>query len=338
MRPSFFGFITVFNMANKLADRCKGRWRDIIGQLGLLDLKALDGKDSPCPMCGGVDRFRFYRGPDQSYGRWYCRGCYEGGDGIKLVMRITGLDFKGAAKVIESVIGESGWTPPNTINGVGADKPRDPLKAWREGQPIVEGCAAYAYLAGRSVAPTAVEAASLRFHPALFHWPTQAKWPAMIAAVGPYGAPAVTCHQTFVEFDGSDKAPIEKPKLFPAGASPRGCGVWFNIADIEHGLVVCEGVESTLSAMRLYGLPAGVAALSDNGIRFLDLPPMPLASRIRVFADHDELGQGLAAAKDAARRWIVEGRAVTVSMASEAGEDANDVWARRLKAQKEAAA
>jgi putative DNA primase/helicase len=316
-------------MSNKLADRCKSRWKDILGYLGLLDLKALSGKDSPCPMCGGVDRFRFSDKNKfgESVGRWYCRGCYEGGDGIKLVMKITGLDFKGAAEKIESVIGKSTWTPPNTYAGVGAgDKPRDPLKAWKEGQPLVEGCAAWTYLAGRGIGLALVEAASLRFHPALFHHPTKSKWPAMVALVASHDGTLMTCLQTFLEFDGSGKAPIEKPKLFPAGASPRGCGVWFGKADLGHEFIV--------AAMRLYGAPAGCAALSDNGIRFLDLPLMPSASRVRIFADNDELGQGLAAAKDAARRWIAEGRKVTVTMASEAGEDANDVWMRRLKAQK----
>jgi putative DNA primase/helicase len=324
-------------MSNKLADRCQGHWKDILGYLGLLSFMALDGKDSPCPMCGGVDRFRFYRGPDQSYGRWYCRGCYEGGDGIKLVMRITGLDFKGAAAKIESVIGKSNWTPPNTNDGIGADgKLRDPLKAWKEGQPIVEGCVADRYPRARGIELTPVEALVLRFHPALWHWLTKSKWPAMVALVATHDGTPLTCLQTFLEFDGSGKAPIERPKLFPAGASTRGGGVWFNIADIERGLIVAEGIESTLSAMRLYGLPAGCAGLSDNGVRYLDLPAS--ARKIRIFADHDALGQGLAAAKDAARRWIAEGRTVTVSMASEAGEDANDVLMRRLKAQKDIAA
>jgi hypothetical protein len=82
--------------------------------------------------------------------------------------------------------------------------------------------------------------------------------------------------------------------------------------------------------MRIYGACAGVAGLSDNGIRFLDLPPQ--AHTVRVFADNDVEGQGLAAAHDAARRWRAEGRIVTVSCASNVGEDANDVWVRRFKA------
>jgi hypothetical protein len=57
----------------------------------------------------------------------------------------------------------------------------------------------------------------------------------------------------------------------------------------------------------------------------------PAARQVRVFADHDALQQGLAAAGDAARRWRREGREVAVSYAREAGEDANDVWRKRAK-------
>ena len=51
--------------------------------------------------------------------------------------------------------------------------------------------------------------------------------------------------------------------------------------------------------------------------------------RVRVFADNDELGQGLAAAREAWRRWRDEGREVVVSIADRVGEDANDILIRR---------
>jgi putative DNA primase/helicase len=339
-------------MPAKLADRCRGQWPRIIMILGLLDSKALAHKDVPCPCCGGRDRFRF---SDKDVGRWFCRGCNEGGDGVALVMRIKGVDFKGAAQAIESVIGGSGWTPrssgkrnshnyhgntarvsssPSVARAVAGkpaspDPPRDPLKAWREASPVVPGSAVDAYLKTRGVALTPIETRALRAHPALWHWPTQTKWPAMVALVKLADGTPVTCHQTFIEPDGSGKAPLDKARLFPGGVSPRG-GVWFGVPDPGQEFIVAEGIESALSAMRIYGVAAGVAGLSDNGIRFLDLPPA--ARAVRIFADNDAEGQGLAAAHDAARRWRAEGRSVAVSCAANVGEDANDVWMRRLKA------
>jgi hypothetical protein len=51
---------------------------------------------------------------------------------------------------------------------------------------------------------------------------------------------------------------------------------------------------------------------------------------VAVFADSDELQQGVAAANEARRRWQAEGRTVRVLQAEREGEDANDVWLRRL--------
>ena len=310
-------------MAGAFADRYQGQWKGILTQLGVLSGKAASGRDAPCPMCGGKDRFRL---SDRGRGLWYCHGCDDGDDGVGLVMRWRGCGFAEAAKLIESVAGRY----DDFYAKASSDKPRDPLKSMREASPDILGSVVAIYLRNRGIELTGAEARPLRFHPALWHWPTQTKWPAMIASVTRADGTPITCHQTFLQPDGSDKAPLEKPKLFPSGANPSGAGVWFGTPDPERELLVCEGIESALSGLRLYDLEAGCAALSTNGIRCLILPPV--AKRVRVFADNDELQQGLAAAMDAARRWRAEGRAVVVSQSSEVGEDANDILLRRLRA------
>jgi putative DNA primase/helicase len=133
----------------------------------------------------------------------------------------------------------------------------------------------------------------------------------------------------FLKPDGSGKAPLgEKARLFPSGASPVGGGVWFCEPNGNEEFLVAEGMESLLAALRIFGVTAGCAALSAIGVSRLILPPE--AHRVRVFADHDEECQGLAAAREACRRWRAEGREVAVSQAERVGEDANDVWMRRL--------
>ena len=74
---------------------------------------------------------------------------------------------------------------------------------------------------------------------------------------------------------------------------------------------------------------SGCAALSAHEIHSLILPPN--AKRVRIFADHDELGQGFIAAREAWGRWRAEGRHVAVTVADNVGEDANDVLTRRLR-------
>jgi putative DNA primase/helicase len=311
-------------MRHELADRCKDRWPNILMQLGLLSGAALKGIDSPCPVCGGRDRFRF---SDRGYGRWFCRGCGYGGDGVRLIMAIKGVDFLEAARLVESVVGKA---PQCTAHSSGAGKTKDALKSWRNASPFTRGSAADFYLRSRAIELTGNEALSLRSHPSLWHWPSQVSWSAMVALVRLADGTEITVHQTFLTPDGR-KAPLgDKVRLFPAGVAPEGGGVWFGEADTAREFIVAEGLESLLSALRIFGASAGCAALSAGGIRRLILPPQ--ARRVRVFADHDPLGQGLGAAREAWQRWRTEGRDVAVSLAEQVGWDANDVLISRLRA------
>jgi putative DNA primase/helicase len=313
-------------MPGKLAERCRGRWPSILMQLGInLGDKALAHRNTACPMCGGTDRFHFT--DRDGVGLWHCRGCGEGGDGVRLVMRMKRVGFKEAAALIEGVIGGAERTEPRGKGGA----LRDPLKPWRNARPFILGTLAATYLKNRELALTVDEARSLRFDNALWHWPSEMRWPAVVALIRRADGTELTAHQTFLAADGSSKAPVDRPRLFPAGRDPTGGGVWFGTPDPEREFIVGEGIESTISAMRLYESPAGCAALSAHGVRRLILPAE--ARRVRIFADNDLDGKGLAAAVEARLRWRAEGRSVAVSYSKNVGEDANDILVRRLKVQ-----
>jgi putative DNA primase/helicase len=347
-----------------LARRCEGLWPEILSQLGLsLSPKALRHQNVPCPICGGRDRFQF---SDRGRGLWVChggkdgRGCNRGGGGVGLIMHWRGASFAQAARLIEAtgLIGKATWRPSKPSDrdhapvlrpsrrawdglkvgkrspaGVRVAQPQrppgDPLKAWRKAGPIVTGSPVDIYLRGRGLELASSEARSLRSHSRLWHWPTQSCWPAMVALVSSSDGEELCAHQTFLALDGSSKAPIEMSRLFPSGtgAALAGAGVWFGIADADSEFIVAEGVESTLSSMRLFNATAGCAALSADGITRLILPRD--IQRIRVMADYD--GKGLAAAHAAAKRWRGEDRTVQVSRSAHPGLDANDVWLSRLR-------
>ena len=131
-------------------------------------------------------------------------------------------------------------------------KPKDPMKAWRNAGPFVRDSAAAIYLRGRGLDITDEEACSLRFSPAQWHWPSSSRWPAMVARVALADGTGVTSHMTFLEPDGSGKAPLEKQRLFSAGGRTKGGGVWFGAADPERPFIIAEGVEfSALGAAHL---------------------------------------------------------------------------------------
>ena len=274
----------------------------------------------PCVVCGGKDRFSV----NTKKRIWNCRHCAKGGDVIALMMHVDGVSF---AKAIETLTGEATETKePRRPDRPDDPPPRDPLKAWRRASPLIAGTAVELHLARRGLS-LPQDASSLRFASDLWHWPTQTRWPAMLALVRRADGAAITHHQTFLAADGRGKAPVDPPRLFPAGASPEGGGVWFGRADPDREFVVAEGVESLLAAMAIYGAAAGCAALSAVGVRAFELPPE--ARRVRIVADNDRCG--LSAARDAYRRWRSEGREVRVCTPDARGGDANDMWLERRR-------
>ena len=52
---------------------------------------------SPCPGCGGEDRFHAWPEQNNREGSWWCRGCELGGDCIQFLREFSGLSFKEAA-------------------------------------------------------------------------------------------------------------------------------------------------------------------------------------------------------------------------------------------------
>ena len=128
-----------------LKDRAAGRWPGILAALGVPS-SALRNRHGPCPIpgCGGKDRFRF----DDKGGRgtWICSKC-GAGDGIELVKRIHGVEFKEAARLIEQHIGAA----PIVRNPQRSDaKTREEIVAlWKRSSPITLDDPAGKYLHAR---------------------------------------------------------------------------------------------------------------------------------------------------------------------------------------------
>ncbi|MGL6532405.1 primase-helicase zinc-binding domain-containing protein [Aeromonas caviae] len=75
-----------------------GHWPEVLASLGVVVPPRK--QHGPCPVCGGRDRFRFDdKGGD---GRWICGqgGCDKAGDGLDLVVRVTGQPVAQAARLV----------------------------------------------------------------------------------------------------------------------------------------------------------------------------------------------------------------------------------------------
>ena len=83
--------------------------------LGGLTPDQLTNKHQPCPACGGTDRYRWDR--DDGPGGWFCNACGGkdhmggGGNGLDLLMRVTGWEFKDACRRVEAHLGIVTTTP-----------------------------------------------------------------------------------------------------------------------------------------------------------------------------------------------------------------------------------
>lgn len=55
---------------------------------------------SPCPGCGGTDRFHCWPEQNGGEGSWWCRGCDAGGDSIQYLVNFRGLAFRAAAALV----------------------------------------------------------------------------------------------------------------------------------------------------------------------------------------------------------------------------------------------
>ncbi len=189
---------------------------------------------------------------------------------------------------------------------------RAALRLWEQGQDLT-GTPGFAYLRSRGLNGTSL--GRLRFHPALKH-PSGLCWPGLVALVtrGRDDVPGAV-HRTFLQPDGSGKAPVEPAKMMLgpcAGGAVR-------LKEARDSIVIAEGLETAASVMEAVGIPAW-AALSASGLRCLDLPDT--IRDVIIAADGDDAGERAACA--AARRWAREGRRVRIARAP-AGFDFNDV-------------
>lgn len=272
-------------MDSSLKERAHGRWRGILLGAGI-GPDYLTGKNVPCPMCGGKDRFRF--SDWQAAGGWYCNQC-GGGDGFKLLMKLQGVDFIGACRIVEREIGSAPVALPKPDDERGRQNRLRGI--WTRGTPLDGQDCASRYLGSRSIRrlPTA---ASVRFIDALDYWMDTVRlcFPAMVARVAAPGDDSATLHRTFLAEPGV-KAPVEKCKMLMPGRVPIGGAV--RLAPYEDVLGVAEGIETALSAMELFGWPVWACT---SAVALLKWTPPPGVRRVIIFGDQDQnyCGQSVA--------------------------------------------
>lgn len=309
-------------------DAAKGQWRGILMQLGVPG-DMLRNRHGPCPVCGGEDRFRFDN--KDGNGTFFCNSC-GAGDGLKLAMLVTGQQFIDVAPQIDRIIRNERFEPDKEAPVYSPEKIQQWLKeVARKTVKITAGDVVDRYLHVRGVGDTHYPKA-LRFAPKL---PTGGGgvFPAMVATVQDPGGANVTLHRTFLRPDGSGKADLgEKARMLMPGEIPDGSAVRLS-DDFTGGVLgIAEGIETALSAARLFEVPVW-AGLNTSVMK--KFRPPEGCEELVVFADNDEKFGGLAAAYALAHRVSCDARCrarVSVKAPPTPGDDWNDVLMKRIRA------
>lgn len=298
-------------MAEKITERAKGRWKEILLALGVPS-KVLNGKNQPCPFCGGTDRFRFtnYEGR----GGFICSQC-QGGSGFEFLMRLKGWDFKAAAIEIEGIIGSC--KPDRKIDRSEADKRKAMNDLWDGAKSIQVSDPVGKYLARRC--GLAAFPSSLRCIPSLRYFGSPHSFPAMLAKLTAPNDKPCSIHRTYLTEEGH-KAPVEASRRMMPGAIAKGSAV--RLSPIAPVMGIAEGVETALSATALFGVPTW-AALNSELLRAWE-PPVTV-EKVIIYGDNDQNFTGQHAAFALAHRLAVLGVQVETRIPEEIGFDWNDV-------------
>ena len=216
----------------RIQEAASGRWLDILIDAGLPEVMLLR-LNRPCPLCGGRDRFSFYRNkPD---GHWFCRGCGYG-DGLSLLQKWRSERFTDTLVYLERVLGlpeykrqDTGPDSVQTAEAAAKKRRQDRIEAvWKEAQALSKvppSDPVRLYLASRGLYCGSI--CELRSHPLLDYWEelddgdrTHKRWPAMLALVTDDEGRIVTLHRTYLTPEGI-KAPDGVRKVVVFGDNDR---------------------------------------------------------------------------------------------------------------------
>jgi putative DNA primase/helicase len=339
--------------SDQVKQAARGYWPLILTRLGVHP-KLLDGRNHPCPACGGQDRFQFtLRGNGADYGRFACRGMdKQGGDGFTLVMHLYDLSFPDAVMAVAKVLGMSVDGPRLLIPALPVLPPASPtFDSTAKVQKVLDTClrikannAAGKYLISRGLLVDCwPDNGTLLFAKGLDYWyscdgakPVKlGVWPALVAHIQKPNGTLAGIHRIYLSqaghkaeisaIDGTTP-PCKKLQAVYSGAISGAACRLFPMGD-DGRLAVTEGIETALAVHRMTGLPVW-ACISAGGLKSVVLPDN--VREVFIYADNDppdDKGRnvGKLAALSLGERLIKEGRRVKVMLPPVAGVDWLDV-------------
>jgi len=299
--------------AYDIKQRASGCWAEIICTLAphLTSTIQRGRKHGPCDMCGGKDRASCFNDFGQTGGIHCNKGnCRGGADGFSVLQWANGWTFPETLKAVQEHLNMNDGIPysPSKTNAKDWSGELKKLEqVWNESKLNSERLKKYLDFRGLSleVPPT------LRFCSQQYHFSTGKNHPAMIAMIKK-GDALVGIHKTYLDYEGSGKAKIEKSKLLKKCAETMSGGaVRLFEPEPDKPLVLCEGIETALAIREYSGWPVWPCT-SRTMLEKVELPDH--INEVVIGADCDLSGDGERSAKVLANRLVSEGRKVRISL------------------------
>jgi hypothetical protein len=164
-------------------------------------------------------------------------------------------------------------------------------RIFRHTQPVTPDDPVHRYLTETRGLALPVIPRTLRYHPRLYHGPTETFLPAMVALVMDHAGKPVAIHRTWLNALTADKAFSQDSRMVLGPC--RGSAVHLAGNEDSKQLLIGEGIETTLAAAQLAAVGPGVAVwacLSTSGMKTLIVPHR--FRRVVIAADHDLNGAG----------------------------------------------
>jgi hypothetical protein len=288
---------------------------------------------SPCPRCGGRDRFSI----NVKKNVWNCRGCSKGGNAVDLLVHVLGINFR---KAVEELTGEGQRSAPIHVPPAPPTAPTPQLefqerrtqaliRAYiREFVPLT-GTPGERYLAEvrkidvDAIADVLERADAIGWHPSVYlnepGHPLHGQKLGCIVGVmtDPVTAkPTGALSRTYLDPEGHK---VGKAKTLGV---PAGIIRLTPDEDVLGGLHIAEGLETALDAMARDWRPIWS---TGSGNLMASFPVLDGVEALTIFADNDANGAGIIAAHEAAERWLAAGREVHVYQRETTG-DLNDAY------------
>lgn len=283
---------------NQLKIEANGKWASILSLF--IDKEFLTGKHTPCPLCGGKDRFRFDN--KNGEGTYICSQC-GAGTGIHLLSQHQGIQYKEAWRIVEKTIGFSSKIESKPE----CDKKKRILDILESCTPLTENI--IGYLNSRHIyeIPESLQAGE--------YWLDGVLTDCMVAKAAK-GNKLAGLHLTFIR--GGKK--LTRKMYSVEEKSMNGSAIRLHKINVGDAIVIGEGIETTLSASVLTGLP-GWAAMDAGKMELIEIPEQ--IKMIVIAGDNDKSFTGQAAAYNLAKRLTLQGKIVEVIIPEKIG-DFND--------------